>query len=260
MEHIGNGDLDTRIELRQRTELGLLADTINDVTGRLKRSKLESEKKEQEIIDTQKEVIQTLGEVVESRSKETGNHILRVGKASYQLARLAGASESEAELIELASPMHDVGKVAVPDSILNKPGRLTKEEFDIIKSHTTIGYELLRSSDRPIMKAAAVIAHQHHEKWDGSGYPQGLKGEEIHTYGRVVALVDVFDALRSRRAYKDALPIEEVVQILQKDSGHHFDPRLVDVFLKHLSVFEEIFSRHQDEVPEEPADAPAKAA
>ena len=255
LERIGTGDLDTRISLRQRTELGVLADTINDVTARLKQSKLESLAKEQEIIDTQKEVIQTLGEVVESRSKETGNHILRVGKASRQLALLAGASREESELIELASPMHDVGKVAIPDSILNKPGKLTKDEFEIVKTHTTIGYDLLRGSDRPIMRAAAVIAHEHHEKWDGSGYPRGLRGEQIHTYGRVVALVDVFDALRSRRAYKASLPIEEVVQVLQQGSGRHFDPRLVDVFVQHLSVFEDIFSRHQDEVPDKSAKA-----
>jgi response regulator RpfG family c-di-GMP phosphodiesterase len=171
---------------------------------------------------------------------------VRVGEYSYLLARKAGLSEHEADLLRMASPMHDVGKIGIPDSILNKPGKLTDEEYALMKTHATIGYGILSKSKRDIMQAAAIIAHQHHEKWDGTGYPRGLKGEEIHIYGRVVGLVDVFDALTSNRVYRKGMDLEKVLEIIHADRGKHFDPELVDLFLAHLDEFLLIHDRNPD--------------
>ncbi len=158
-----------------------------------------------EIEATQREILYLLGEVTEARSEETGNHVKRVSKYSQTLAEKYGLSQRAIMLISMASPIHDIGKVAIPDSILLKPGKLTPEEFDIVKTHTTIGYNLLKGSDRELLKSAAIIAHQHHERYDGKGYPQGLKGDDIHIFGRIVAVADVFDALGSPRVYKKTL-------------------------------------------------------
>jgi len=190
-----------------------------------------------EIIDTQREVIHTLGEVVESRSQETANHVKRVGRHSYLLALLAGLDEREASLLRMAAPLHDVGKIGIPDAILNKPGKLTDRERQIMQTHAEIGYMILGNSMRPVFKAASIVSHEHHERWDGGGYPQGLAGEDIHIYGRIVGLVDVFDALRHERVYKPALPLDECVGIIREESGRHFDPHLVDLFLDHLDAF-----------------------
>jgi response regulator RpfG family c-di-GMP phosphodiesterase len=190
-----------------------------------------------EIVDTQKEVIHTLGEVVESRSQETAHHVKRVGYSSYLLAKLAGLPEDEAKLLRMAAPLHDVGKIGIPDAILNKPGRLTEEERSIMQTHAVIGYKVLGDSSRPIFQTASIVAHEHHEKWDGSGYPRGLSGEDIHIFGRIVGLVDVFDALRHQRVYKPAFTIEKCVKILREESGRHFEPRLVDLFLDNLDDF-----------------------
>ncbi|KIL40478.1 hypothetical protein SD70_12910 [Gordoniibacillus kamchatkensis] len=200
----------------------------------------------EEVEHTQKEIIFTLGEIVETRSKETGYHVKRVAEYSKLLALKYGLPEEEAELIRLASSMHDVGKVAIPDAILTKPGQLTAEEFDIIRTHTNIGYAMLNHSDRKIIKAAAIIAHQHHEKYNGQGYPKGLAGGQIHIYGRIAALADVFDALGSDRVYKKAWPLEEIVDFIKKESGQHFDPDLVDIFLRNLPEFLSIRERYSD--------------
>lgn len=191
----------------------------------------------QELEDTQKEIIFTLGEFSETRSRETGNHVKRVAEYSKLLALKCGLSEEEAEIIRLASPMHDVGKLGIADAILNKPGKLTAEEFEVIKAHGTLGYEILRSSNRKIMQAAAIIAHQHHERFDGSGYPQGLAGEKIHIYGRITALADVFDALGSDRVYKKAWSLAEILEYFKQERDRHFDRRLVDLFLGNLTEF-----------------------
>ncbi len=190
-----------------------------------------------EIKDTQKEVIHTLGEVVESRSQETANHVKRVGRHSYLLARLAGLSEEEASLLRMAAPLHDVGKIGIPDAILNKPGKLTEREREIMQTHAEIGYMILGNSTRPVFKAASIVAHEHHEKWNGSGYPCGMSGEDIHIFGRIVGLVDVFDALSHERVYKPAMPLEKCLEIMREESGRHFEPRLVELFLEHLDEF-----------------------
>lgn len=199
-----------------------------------------------EIEDTQREILFRMGEIGESRSKETGQHVTRVAEYSRLLALRYGLPEQEAELIQMASPMHDIGKVAIPDSILHKPSKLTTEEYETMKSHTEIGYNLLNNSSRRLVRAAAIIAHEHHEKWDGTGYPRGLRGENIHIYGRITALADVFDALGSDRVYKKAWPIERICDLFREESGRHFDPALVDVFLHHLDEFLVIRDRYQD--------------
>jgi putative nucleotidyltransferase with HDIG domain len=161
----------------------------------------------QEIDDTQREIVYRLGEAVETRSLETGNHVKRVAEYSKLLARAVGIDEEEADIVRLASPMHDVGKVGIPDEIVHNPSKLEPEQWEIMKTHTNVGYEMLRSSPRRILKTVATIAYEHHEKWDGSGYPRGLAGEDIHIYGRIAALADVFDALGSDRCYKKAWPL-----------------------------------------------------
>jgi len=192
---------------------------------------LEAAMLNQEIEQTQKEIIYLMGEIGESRSKETGNHVKRVAEYSKILALRLGMSPAEADLIKISSPMHDIGKVAIPDAILKKPGKLTDEEFTMMQTHTKTGYELLKKSNRQILKSAAIIAHQHHEKWNGTGYPQGLKGEDIHIYGRISAIADVFDALASDRCYKNAWEIDRVINLFKEERGIQFDPQLVDAFL-----------------------------
>ena len=190
-----------------------------------------------EILETQREMIYTLGEVVESRSLETASHVKRVGIFSGILARLAGLDEETAGVLRMAAPLHDVGKIAVPDAILNKAGPLTPQERAVMETHARIGHQILAKSRRRILQAAAIVAHQHHERWDGKGYPKGLQGEEIHIFGRIVALADVFDALYHARAYKEAYPLDRCLEIIRQERGRHFDPRLVDLFLENLDLF-----------------------
>ena len=197
-----------------------------------------------ELQDTQKEIIYTMGEIGETRSKETGDHVRRVAEYSQLLALLTGMDKKEAELIKLASPMHDIGKVGIPDSILKKPGKLTEDEFEIMKTHAEIGYNLLNHSKRPVLKTAAIISYQHHEKWDGTGYPLQLKGDAIHIYGRITAIADVFDALGSARVYKEAWPLEKILNLFKEQSGLHFDPTLVDLLIDNLDDFLEIRQKY----------------
>ena len=247
LERIGQDDLDSPIRLQSRTELGLLADSIDTMAEQLKLARAETNAKELEIIATQREVIHTLGEVVESRSHETGNHVDRVADGAALLASLAGLPGDECDLLRMASPMHDVGKIGIPDAILNKPGKLTDKEYDVMKTHAALGHQILSQSDRPILRAAAIVAHEHHERWDGDGYPRRLAGEEIHLFGRIVAIVDVFDALTSDRCYRPAMPLSEALAILIAGRGSHFDPRLLDLFFKHLDKFRELAEKHADE-------------
>jgi response regulator RpfG family c-di-GMP phosphodiesterase len=194
----------------------------------------------QEITDTQAELILRLGDVVESRSNEAGNHVRRMSQVCQVLARAAGLPEDETAVLMHAAPMHDIGKIATPDAVLLKPGKLTPEEWEIMKQHPTVGAAMLNGSQRPILKAAAVIAHQHHEKYDGTGYPQGLKGEDIHPYARLVAVADVFDALSHKRCYKDAWPVEQVTEYLREQAGHHLDPRYVELLIQNMDKALEI--------------------
>lgn len=199
-----------------------------------------------EINDTQKEMVYKMGEVGESRSKETGNHVKRVANYSKELALLYGLSEYDANILFTASPMHDIGKVGIEDIILNKPGKLTHDEFEIMKAHSQIGYDVLKGSNREVLKAAAIVAHQHHEKYNGQGYPQGLKGEDIHIYGRITSIADVFDALGSNRCYKKAWNDDDIFKLLIDGRGEQFDPKLIDLFLENKDVFLEIRNKYKD--------------
>ena len=202
----------------------------------------------EEIEASQKEIVYKMGEIGESRSKETGNHVKRVAEYSKLLALLYGLSEEEAEILFSASPMHDIGKVAISDSVLNKPGKLTEDEYELMKAHATIGYEVLKGSQRNILQSAAIIAHEHHEKWDGSGYPRGLKSEDIHIYGRITALADVLDALGNERCYKPAWEFERILALFKEERGKHFDPKLVDLFFDNLDKFLFIRDKFRDEI------------
>lgn len=187
-----------------------------------------------EIESIQKEIIFTMGSIGESRSKETGNHVKRVAEYSYILGLKYGFSQDEAEMLRQASPMHDIGKIAIPDAILSKPSSLDEQEMKIMKEHPLIGYEMLKNSDRTLLKTAATISLEHHEKWDGTGYPKGLSGEDIHIYGRITAIADVFDALGSNRCYKKAWEDERIFKLFKEESGKHFDPKLVKIFFENL--------------------------
>ena len=204
---------------------------------------------QEEIKATQREIIFTLAETGEMRSKETGYHVKRVAEFSYLFAARYGMSEEEAELIKLSAPMHDIGKIAIPDAILLKPGKLTPEEWQIMQSHASLGYEMLKHSERRLLKSAAVIANEHHEKWNGEGYPNGKKGEDIHIYGRITAMADVFDALGNARVYKPAWELDRIVKLFKEEKGHQFDPKLVKVFLDNLDDFVKIKETYKDEPP-----------
>lgn len=200
----------------------------------------------QEIEDTQKEVVFTMGAIGESRSQETGNHVKRVAEYSKLLAKLYGLSTEESELLKQASPMHDIGKVGIPDAILNKPGKLNEEEWIVMKTHSTLGYEMLKHSSRPLLKAASIVAHEHHEKWNGSGYPRGLEGNKIHIYGRITSIADVFDALGSDRCYKKAWELDKILDLFKTERGNSFDPTLVDLLLSNMDDFLQIKEQFKD--------------
>ena len=207
---------------------------------------LVSAKLTEDIADTQKEVIFTMGAVGESRSKETGNHVKRVAEYSKLFALLYGEGEEKAELLRQVSPMHDIGKIAIPDAILNKPGRFNAQERKIMDTHAALGYDILKNSDRPLFKSAAIVAYQHHEKWNGTGYPNKLIAKEIHINGRITALADVFDALGSDRVYKKAWDDEKIFQLFKNERGEHFEPKLVDIFFDNLDKFLEIRDKFKD--------------
>jgi putative two-component system response regulator len=191
----------------------------------------------EEIIATQRDVIIMLGSVCEGHSAETGLHLKRVAAYCHFLAQRCGLDQETASLIKEAAPLHDIGKIAIPDAILEKPGALNPEEWEVMKTHAALGYQMLVSSTRPLFKTAATIAHEHHEKWNGTGYPRGLKGEEIHIAGRLSAIADVFDALDSKRCYKTNWQIEDILALIKEQRGQHFDPRLVDLLFEHLDEF-----------------------
>ena len=200
-----------------------------------------------EIVSREKEAILRLSRAAEYRDPETGMHLLRMSNYTRLIAGQVGLPPAEQELLLQAAPMHDIGKVGTPDHILLKPGRLTPEEFEIMKQHATIGYEILRDSASPLLQCAATLALAHHEKFDGSGYPQGLSGDSIPLYGRIVAVADVFDALTSERPYKKAWALDDAVDFLKTNAGSHFDPACVDGFLAAWPQALEIRNRYRDE-------------
>jgi response regulator RpfG family c-di-GMP phosphodiesterase len=200
-----------------------------------------------EIREREKELIFRMSRAAEFRDPETGAHIQRMAHYSQAIASGLGLDAVARKLILEAAPMHDVGKIGIPDYILLKPGKLTHEEFEVMKGHSRIGYELLKDSGSEILRAGAEIAISHHEKFDGSGYPNGLKGYEIPIFGRIVAVADVFDALTSERPYKKAWPLEEACSFLEEGRGKHFDPMCVEALLAKWDDVLEIRRRFKDE-------------
>lgn len=199
-----------------------------------------------EIEDTQREIVYRLSEAVEQRSEETGNHVKRVSLISYELACDYGLTEAEAETLKHAAPLHDVGKIGISDTILHKPASLDDQEWQVMQSHALKGHEILKDSRRSIIQAGALLARDHHEKWDGSGYPEGKSGEQIHIFGRIVALADVYDALRHERCYKAAWSLDKVVEEITMQRGRHFEPKLVDIFLANIDKYEHILTVYPD--------------
>jgi putative two-component system response regulator len=210
---------------------------------------LESEVKKatQRLIQREHETLNILGKTAEYKDPETASHVARVAHYSKLIARELGLDEKEQELIFYAAPFHDLGKVGIEDKILLKPGKLDNEEFDIMKTHAMIGYEILKDSNSEYLQSGAQIALTHHEKYNGRGYPKGLVGDEIPIFGRIVAVVDVFDALTSNRPYKKAWSFEDALNLLKEESGQHFDPKIVDIFINNVDEIKEIYNSFKEE-------------
>ncbi len=198
------------------------------------------------LIDREHETLRVLSNTAEYKDAETANHIARVSHYSRLLGEKAGLSDEEMQIIFYASPLHDIGKVGISDSVLLKPGKLSDEEFEQMKQHTIIGAEILKNSKNPYLQAGEIIARTHHERYDGRGYPEGLKGDAIPVMGRITAIADVFDALTSTRPYKKAWEFDEAVAFLRDHSGTHFDPTLVTKFIENLDEVRAIFERFQN--------------
>ena len=215
---------------------------------------------ERDVLDTQAEMILTLGDLLEMRSLESGNHVRRVAHLSLMLATALNLPEEDCQTLFTVSPMHDIGKFAIPDRILMKDGPLNDEEWAHMKRHADIGGDVFERSERPMLKAAAVVARQHHERFDGTGYPLGLRGEQIHIFARIVAIVDAFDALLHQRVYKPAWPLDTEMAHLRAERGQHFDPLLVDCFCQHVDQALEIVRRFPDAGPSAADAAPGAAS
>ncbi len=225
-----------KAEKAKRVELAAanqqLKKYAEDLNNTIKEVKEANTKLQQAYLET----IQRLVMAAEYKDEDTGDHIVRMSRYSALLAEKLGLDDDTVESILYAAPMHDIGKIGIPDSILLKPGKLTDEEFGVMQSHTTIGGSILANSDATIIQLSAKIALTHHEKWNGKGYPKGLVEEEIPLAGRIVVIADVFDALTSKRPYKDPYPLEVALKIIKKERGEHFDPAVVDVFLENIEV------------------------
>ncbi len=213
------------------------------------RTKLQEMVKQQtaELLDTRLEIIRRLGRAAEYRDNETGMHIMRMSHITHMLALAHGMHHDDAEVLFQASPMHDVGKIGIPDHILTKPGKLDDEEWEIIKRHTIIGAEIIGQHSSKLMTLAYIVALRHHERWDGLGYPDGLKGEEIPLEARITSLADVFDALLSVRPYKPAWSVENAIKYICESSGSHFDPNLVKDFVRILPDCLAVREQYKDE-------------
>lgn len=261
-QKIAKGDLSFRLNVDSQDEIGHLADAFNKMVERLRRH-IENEKEfvaAKAIVDIEKErlkeleaisieTILKLSKTAEYKDQDTGSHILRVSHYAQALARKMNLGERFVKDIFYAAPMHDIGKIGIPEKILLKSGKLTEEEFEIIKTHTSIGSAILNGSSSEFLQMAFVIALTHHERWDGTGYPQGLKGDEIPIEGRIVAIVDAFDALVSKRPYKEPYEDWNALDIITRSRGTHFDPEICDHF---IAIKDEIFAierAYQDKAP-----------
>ncbi len=206
----------------------------------------EVRKATKKLIAREHETLEILGKTAEYKDPETASHISRVAYYSKLLAKKYGLKKREQELIFYASPFHDLGKIGIEDKILLKPGKLTNEEFEVMKTHPKIGYDILKNSKSEFLQAGAIIALSHHEKYNGKGYPKGLKGEDVHIYGRIVAISDVFDALTSERPYKKAWSFDKALNFIKEESGKHFDPKLVKIFIENIDEIKKIYNKFKE--------------
>ncbi len=242
--------IEFRLRIKNAIKLGVYQNMLKDHTSLLESQVREKTKELRaalaEVQNSERDIISILSKAAEFRDNETSAHTIRVGEISAFVAKKLGWSDAEAELMRLAAPMHDVGKVGVEDYILLKPDKLSEGEFENMKKHAHIGYSILSQKDTPLLKLAAEIAHTHHERYNGEGYPNGLKGDEIPLSGAIVAVVDVFDALLSKRPYKEPFSVEKSIQIIKSGSAVHFNPTVVEVFLESIDEVLEIRKRLED--------------
>jgi putative nucleotidyltransferase with HDIG domain len=244
------GDLSARVDIRSHDEIEELADGFNEMAGQVEEKNAELKDALVKIQQSSLETIYRLSLAAEYRDWDTGHHLLRMSHYAKAIAREMELESKYTEAILYASLMHDVGKIGIPDNILRKPGKLTPEEWDVMKQHTVIGAQILEKSEEEFLKMAENIALSHHEHWDGSGYPRGLKGKEISLASRIVAVADVFEAVTSKRPYKEAFPVETAFNIIKEGRGTHFDPKVVDAF---FDIKDEILQiRNRDYHPEDP--------
>lgn len=231
------------MRIRNLLETSLLNRAVIQQKAMLEETVLE---RTQQLKDTQLEIVHRLAQAAEHRDNETGSHIVRMSHYAQILGRACGMNDEECDILFYSTPMHDVGKLGIPDKILLKPGKLDAEEWEIMKQHTVIGGQLLANSQSPVLQMGETIALTHHERWDGSGYPNRLSGEDIPLVGRICAVADVFDALSSKRCYKEPWPLEKVLQELRSLSGIQFDPRLIEMFDELLPVILDVQRTHSD--------------
>ncbi len=235
--------------LNKKSEDGMFSEEDTEmlvVAAGFAGNSLETFKLNLEIEEAQNETILLLGELCEKRSLETGKHTTRVAKYSVAIAEALGLSKADIQTLKQSSGLHDIGKLATRDKILLKPDKLTEEEFNEMKKHSEVGYNMLKDYKNRILQTGALIAYQHHEKFNGAGYPRGLQGEEIHIFARITAIADVFDAITSVRCYKAAWPMEKSLDLIKSESGRHFDPQVVDAFFKVKDEIIEIFEGNRD--------------
>jgi putative two-component system response regulator len=228
------------LEIEHRRAITRMQHVAEDLEGQLEQALQDLHISEGQVTASRAETIFRLARLVEIRDADTGEHIHRMSEICAIIARRLGMSSDEVETIRLASQLHDVGKVAIPDSILLKPGKLTQEEFEVVKGHAQAGHEMLSDSASELVQLGASIALTHHEHFDGAGYPHGLPGEQIPLEGRIAAIADVFDALTTDRVYRSAMPVASALEIMQSQRGKHFDPRLLDLFVTALPEVEEV--------------------
>jgi len=246
---ITTGEIRLRIRnmLKLKAYTDRLAQEQDILDGMVRERTRELEETVRELEQTRLETIFRLSRAAEYKDEGTGAHIRRISNYCDVLGRQMGLTEADLRVLVNSAPLHDLGKIGIPDAILLKPGKLTEDEFEIMKTHTTLGAEILAGSDDPYLQTGSVIALSHHERWDGKGYPKGLTGESIPLHGRIVAVADVFDALVSKRPYKDPMPFAKAVSIVRDGSGSQFDARIIDAFSEELAEFERTHQTVQDE-------------
>ena len=241
-----------KLELENRFHRENLEDIVRTRTIALQQALDWLERSEKELRLSREETIQRLAIAAEFRDSSTARHIHRMSHYCELLARRCGLSSDRCDLIRTASPMHDIGKIGTPDHVLLKPGKFTQEEFGVIAQHAEIGYRILSGSDAELLKVAAVIAYTHHERFDGTGYPRGLKGEAIPIEGRIASIADAFDALTTQRVYKPAFEIGHTIELMLKHRGEHFDPELLDIFFSSTDELVRIRDQYADSTPPAP--------